>query len=162
MLGSAAVTVLLGLVFVAGVLFGDQLARQNNDPGVVIDGVQAPSLGLSTPATSVPTPQSPPKTEAPAQVLGQDRHLTSGTDVVLLAVDSEDLQQLVQVLALGDTAGFRKLVGTNHFFQVPRGTPVHVINFDTLPEGPAIREVRVLTGSHTGESGWVMAEAIAP
>jgi len=82
--------------------------------------------------------------------------------VALLALGRDDLHAIAQAVAMGDSLGVRQLAASPRFFQVGTDTLVQVLDTNTLPEGPPIRQVRVLAGAHTGESGWVMAEALAP
>lgn len=113
---------------------------------------------------AAPAPASSARSaESPSQVLGQERHLSNPSEaVVLLALNQDDLHQIVLAAAMNDSVGLRRLAATPRFFQVETGTSVRVIDTATLPEGPLIRQVRILSGKRIGDAGWVMAEALAP
>ena len=69
---------------------------------------------------------------------------------LMVTVTRADYDALMQAGRVGDSVGIRQLVASGRAFKLPHNTKVLV-----LQGGVLYCEVRVLTGQHTGRSGWI-------
>ena len=85
--------------------------------------------------------------------IGDDVILGNNADNVLLGVTKDDFEELVKLAVAKDNVGVTKMVLDGRAFMVDKGTQARVID-----AGFTAYEVRIMSGSHYGDSGWVPAE----
>ena len=78
-----------------------------------------------------------------------------GEPEVWLARSKDGHDILVKASITKDSYRIGQLIAGNAIYLVPRGTRVLVID-----EGFGVREVRVLSGQHVGETGWISYEFV--
>jgi hypothetical protein len=88
--------------------------------------------------------------------IGDDAILDEGSDFnnsVLVSTTPNNLDEVSKLIAVNDRVGMAEMVLNGQIFFVDKGTQVLVIDggFTSL-------KVRIMSGDHYGESGWVPME----
>lgn len=81
---------------------------------------------------------------------------TVGALGVIVARTKDVESAITKAVDANDPIGVAQIVDSGAALNIPNGTPVQVIDM-----GFGISEVRILGGSHLGESGWVPAEDVS-
>jgi hypothetical protein len=97
--------------------------------------------------------ESSPSTDNNVAIGEQGILFVDDLDEILVAVDEDALNDLTDASVAQDSIGYEKVYLEGRAFFVDSGTQVQVIDVSW-----ATREVRILSGSHNGESGWVPYE----
>jgi hypothetical protein len=104
--------------------------------------------------------QSRPVATPVTSNVGQNGRLQNSQAPYVTVMPSQvGLAAVVRASAVGDNAGVTRAASSGVI--VPNGTPVQIIDRDTVENLPA-RQVRVLSGDYSGQTGWVLANAIVP
>lgn len=77
--------------------------------------------------------------------------------LILLALQRDDVEAVGKALRAGDGAGIVELVRRGRALLVSNGTKVLVIDTAVF-----VRQVRVLDGDQAGRAGWIPTEFIRP
>jgi hypothetical protein len=87
--------------------------------------------------------------------VGDEGYLHSSSTNVIVPITQTDLDRAIQLGVANDDIGIAEMVARGRALIVDQNTKVKVIQTTT-----ATAEVRILTGSFTGRSGWVPKEFI--
>jgi hypothetical protein len=90
---------------------------------------------------------------SPGIGIGQEGHLRSGSSTMLVARDKASFDAIVDASVAHDEFGAQELLLSGKIFVVSAGTKVRVLA-SSFPS----KQVRILDGPMTGESGWVPTE----
>ncbi len=88
--------------------------------------------------------------------VGDTAYLRSSADPILVPITKELFDRTMQLAVAQDTTGIAQLVLNGEVLSVKNGTQVKVIG-----EGFSSSEVRIMSGSHIGESGFVPNEFVS-
>lgn len=117
-----------------------------------------PTLPLA-PTASLGPPTIAPPTAVPAFIpaVGQEVHLVSTADNVLVATTDAAWDAMYKAIAANDKEGLALLVLSGDVLLVPTKTKVRVIEgaFTSV-------KVRMLEGAYYGQAGWVATELVGP
>lgn len=89
--------------------------------------------------------------------IGENGILDNGSEDVLLGVSKEDNDQIVHNYVINDLDAVAQMVLDGKAFFVPTQTKVLVIERDF-----GVRQVRILEGDFSGQSGWIPYEFVKP
>jgi hypothetical protein len=91
-----------------------------------------------------------------AQLVGSHAVLRTDTGVDIgVACDQQAVEEMIKAAVAGDLVGLGELAAAGRMVWVPSGTAVLVVDGDVFS-----CRVRVLTGPHAGQAGWVAAEMV--
>jgi hypothetical protein len=79
--------------------------------------------------------------------------LRTGAGVTIVAVTKEDHERLTDLISASDTMGVNELIDRGRAFAVDDGTTAKLIGSRVFR-----KEVRIMGGPQTGQSGWVSSE----
>lgn len=120
---------------------------------VVLVGIAASNGSLDTTTTS----QGLPEGSGGGGVGAEGVLRVEGADAVTLARTKDDFDAFQKAHLANDDYGIRALFNSDRIFNVQRDTDVRVID-----RSLTLYQVRVLSGPHEGESGWVVVEEVVP
>lgn len=110
------------------------------------------SSGNSKPSTT--TASTPPPSSSAA--IGDTAYLRNSHSPIMVPVDKTAFNRTMQLSVAGDTTGLARMVVAGDILTVDNGTQVKVISKDYTST-----EVRIMSGDHIGESGWVPMEFVS-
>jgi len=95
--------------------------------------------------------------EQPNISIGSEARLVSESATPYVCTTQDTLDALLDAVAANDKAGFNQILMSDAVFAVPQDTLVLLVDRDF-----GTYEVRILEGTHEGESGWVIEEMVVP
>lgn len=104
--------------------------------------------------SSSSTPTTPSTSSSAA--IGDTAYLRASASPIMVPVDKTAFDRTMQLSVAGDTTGLARMVVAGDILTVDNGTQVKVISKDYTKT-----EVRIMSGDHTGESGWVPMEFVS-
>lgn len=103
------------------------------------------------------TQQASPPAAVPLTI-GTEGRLTTGDVDVVVGKDAQAEQELSQAAAAGDKVGYRQIVDQGRAYLVLDGTRAKLLGYGDGLMGADVYHVRILSGSASGQDGWVPME----
>lgn len=115
-------------------------------------------VAKQTTAPDQPVPVTEEQIHANATAMhdvGDDGILVSTTHTIDVAISEKANSDLNDAAAAKDQIGYEKVLLANRAYPVPTGTKAKVIGFGSGLLGISTLHIRLMSGSHLGDDGWV-------
>jgi len=122
---------------------------------LVSNEVSGVNAGVRAMGTGAPSTASSPSVKE----IGYVGNLAlGGVNVVLVGSSEDNLNALVDAQMAKDKEGFDIMLEKGHVFGVTTGTKARILGYGSLFS--PVYHIRILTGTHSSEEGWIPMEAL--